>query len=321
MVIGESITFASMKRFVSLFLLFLSSLALLAQDVKRVVPVPDRPVRKLVVADMETRVPIRKVVVTTKDGYRDSSNYRGIVRIPKDFDTLRVYKAGYLMTKLSLKEVGDTTFLIPSGSSLREVTVWGKDGSNRANENMAGGLLQAIREGAAEAPKGIASFDFASMLDRRGRRDRKHLKKVKAAFDKMDKLDDDPIVNAYLKDQETKRLKKEQQQAKSERDSLLSGQRAQILREALAEQARQERADSMTLDNDSLRQVVDTLPAQKAPGQPESSLPLSQKAQTGQSAQAHQLRVTTEKAVTDGRKGQETPTTGPDKIARKKAGR
>lgn len=318
---AESITFALMKRLVCLFLLFLPSLALLAQEVRRVLPVPDRPVRKLVVVDMETRVPIRKVVVTTKDGYRDSSNYRGIVRIPKDFDTLRVYKPGYLMTKLSLKEVGDTTFLIPSCNSLREVTVWGKDGSNRANENMAGGLMEAIREGAAAAPKGIASFDFANMLDRRGRRDRKHLKKVKAAFDKMDRLDDDPIVNAYLKDQETKRLKKEQQQAKNERDSLLSVQRGHALREAMAGQASLENVDSSARGNDTLRQVIDTLHSHDALDQPETGLPVPQKAQNAQAAQANQMRETAEREVAVGRKDGESQMARPEKAARKKTGR
>lgn len=309
-----------MKRFVCLFLLLLPSLALLAQEVKRVSPVPDRPVRKLVVADMETRVPIRKVVVTTKDGYRDSSNYRGIVRIPKDFDTLRVYKAGYLMTKLSLKEVGDTTFLIPSGKSLREVTVWGKDGSNRANENMAGGLLQAIREGAAEAPKGIASFDFANMLDRRGRRDRKHLKKVKAAFDKMDQLDDDPIINAYLKDQESKRLKREREQAQAERDSLQGRQKEADFRRLAAEGKSQELADSLAGSKDSLLQGADSVSAQTVvPSETTPSSP--QKSPIGQSVQVDLKHENTEGTIDAKPTMPPNQATRPKKLTQKKAGK
>lgn len=126
---------------------------LFAQEVKRLAPVPDRPVRKFVVADMETRVPIRKAIVSTKDGYRDTTNYRGIARIPKDFDTLRVYKAGYLQTKLTMKEAGDTTFLIPGGRSLKEVIVWGKDGSNRANDNMAGDWRRPLRKVLQRLPR------------------------------------------------------------------------------------------------------------------------------------------------------------------------
>ena len=274
-------------------------------------PVPDRPVRKFVVADMETRVPIRKAVVTTQDGFRDSTNYRGIVRIPKDFDTLRVYKAGYLATKLSMKEAGDTTFLIPSGKSLREVTVWGKDGSNRANENMAGGLLQAIREGAAEAPKGIAHFDFANMLDRRGRRDRKHLKKVKAAFEKMDQLDDDPIVNAYMKDQEAKRLKKEQQQAKDERDSLMRRREAQSWKNTVAEAKRQKAQDSLAVSEDTLRKEGDTIPVFEA-----DSLSGITGSQLRQVSVPHQEgrnpgQVVVEKINADNRKQQQKPSATP----------
>ncbi len=223
-------------------LLVMPSLSALAQDVVRVTPVPDRPVRKFVVADMETRVPIRKAVVTTKDGYRDSTNYRGVTRIPKDFDTLTVYKAGYLPTRLSLKETSDTTFLIPSGNSLHEVTVWGKDGTN-VNAKMADGLRQAIEEGKAAAPKSIVDFDFANMIDRRGRRDRKHLKKVKESFEKMDQLDEDPVVNAYMKDQEDKQLQQEQELAAKERSEQLKKKKEEEVARLIEEAERQAQPD------------------------------------------------------------------------------
>lgn len=310
-----------MKRFTCLLLLIVSSLVAYAQEVTRVTPVPDRPVRKFVIADMETRVPIRKAVVTTKDGYRDSSNYRGVVRIPRDFDTLRVYKAGYLPTKLSLKEAGDTTFLIPSGKSLREVTVWGKDGSNRANENMAGGLLQAIREGAAEAPKGIASFDFANMLDRRGRRDRKHLKKVKAAFDKMDQLDDDPIVNAYLKDQENKRLKKEHELAQAARDSLLNRKKEADFHRLASEGNSQQLADSLAGRIDTLLQEPDTISAHQIVAQPETTSSLSSKNQTSQSVQVDMKHDNTNETLTDDRTLPQSQATRPKKLTEKKTGK
>ncbi len=255
-----------MKRLISLFWTLLPSLLLSAQEVKRIAPVPDRPVRRLVVADMETRVPIRKAVVTSKDGYRDSSNYRGIVAVPKDFDTLRIYKAGYLPAKLTMKEVGDTTFLIPSGASLREVTVWGKDGSNRANENMAEGLKRAIGEGKAAAPKGIASFDFANMIDRRGRRDRKHLKKVKESFRKMDQLDEDPVINAYKKDQENKRLAHERQLAEDERDAAIRQRMAEQLGTAATDSLSGQMPDSLSGRADSLAVQADTLSLQTVGG-------------------------------------------------------
>ena len=55
-----------MKQLVFMLLVILSALSVQGQEVARVRPVPDRAVRKHVVADMETRVPIRKAVVDRK---------------------------------------------------------------------------------------------------------------------------------------------------------------------------------------------------------------------------------------------------------------
>lgn len=168
-----------------------------------------RPLRKFVVADIETRVPVRNVVVWTRDGYKDTTNYRGICFIPQQFDTLFVTKANYLTEKILSTEVKDSTWIIPNSHRLSEVTVWGKDGEKLLKERMADGFKKAIEEGNAEAPKGIASFDVGKMLDKRGRRDQKHLKKVRKQFKKMDTFSDDPIENAYLKDKDDKRLARE----------------------------------------------------------------------------------------------------------------
>ena len=81
---------------------------------------------RLVVCDIETRVPIRGVIVSTENGYRDTSNYRGICYVPDDFDTLVVSKASYLSEVMFRKDLKDTTYLIPEGKSIGEVTVWGK---------------------------------------------------------------------------------------------------------------------------------------------------------------------------------------------------
>lgn len=192
-----------------LILLLLCALGLKAQTDFKVRREPDRPVRKFVVADMETRVPIRNAVVTTKDGYRDSSNWRGIVRIPTDFDTIMVSHHGYLAEVIAKKDAKDSTYLIPSDKSLRQITVWGKDKSGRQMQAFGPGFDRAIAEGSAYAPAGIIHFELAKMLDGRGRRDAKHLKKVRQKFDEMDKYSDDPIVNAYMKAQEEEKRKKQ----------------------------------------------------------------------------------------------------------------
>lgn len=164
--------------------------------------------RKLVVADIETRVPMRGVIVSTKDGYRDTTNWRGVCYVPADFDTLTVAKANYIPERLVLKELKDSTYLIPVGSAISEVTVWGKDGLDDKVKGWAAGLPQILPSG----PGRIARLDFANWLDGRGRRDRRHLRKVQKRFSEMDKYDDDPIVNAYYKALEDDRIKKEKEQ-------------------------------------------------------------------------------------------------------------
>lgn len=163
--------------------------------------------KKLVVIDIETKVPMRGVIVSTKHGYRDTTNWRGICHVPAEFDTLTVFKHNYIPERLIAKELKDTTALIPSGSAISEVTVWGK---NNINKN--------VREGIGNHPLPNPSnaaisygFDFANLIDRRGRRDRKHLKSVRRKFQEMD-VTGDPIVDAYNKAIEEKRLEAEKKE-------------------------------------------------------------------------------------------------------------
>lgn len=190
-----------------------------------------KPLRKFVVADMETRVPIRNAVVATKDGYRDTTNYRGICYIPETFDTLTVSRANYLTERLLLKEAKDSTFLIPNSKRISEVTIWGKDGTVAPMMDFG----KAIQEGVAKNREGKAAmsigFDLASMLDRRRRKDQKHLRKTREIFRDMDKLDDDPIVNAYKKEMERRRLESENARKLEEQKAKMLKDRQQALEE------------------------------------------------------------------------------------------
>lgn len=167
--------------------------------------------RKLVVADIETRVPMRGVIVSTEDGYRDTTNWRGICYVPANFDTLTVARTNYIAERMLPKELKDTTYLIPAGKAISEVTVWGK---NDLQENISRGMsdykvIPDVSTGVLARP------DFANLLDRRGRRDQKHLRNVKRRFQEMDKYDDDPIIDAYYKAMEEERIKKEQEEAEA----------------------------------------------------------------------------------------------------------
>ena len=163
---------------------------------------------RLVVCDIETRVPMRGVIVSTENGYRDTSNYRGICYVPDDFDTLVISKANYLSEVMFRKDLKDTTYLIPDGKSIGEVTVWGKttikDKVDRWKRNTT--VLN---------PSSGLSFDFANILDKRGRRDRKHLRITKEKFKEMDDSED-PIEKAYNQAMEEQRRKKEQKEREKE---------------------------------------------------------------------------------------------------------
>lgn len=156
--------------------------------------------RKFVVADMETRVPVRDAVVSTKSGYRDTTNYRGICYIPVQFDTLSVSHGKYLTERLTAKEIKDTTYLIPNSHQISEVTVWG-DGTPSVSKGLTEQIRQIFRD---NTPGGLA-FDFAKMLDKRYRRDMKHLRKTREIFKELDKDDEDPIVRAYKEAMEEKK--------------------------------------------------------------------------------------------------------------------
>ena len=173
---------------------------------------------RLVVCDIETRVPIRGVIVSTENGYRDTSNYRGICYVPDDFDTLVVSKASYLSEVMFRKDLKDTTYLIPEGKSIGEVTVWGKttikDKVNRWKRNTT----------VLNSSSGL-SFDFANILDKRGRRDRKHLRITKEKFKEMDDSED-PIEKAYNQAMEEQRRKKEQKEREKEEQQKEGQQKA-----------------------------------------------------------------------------------------------
>lgn len=187
-----------MLRYILSFLFVLTAFCLLqAQETQE----PQR--KKLVVVDIETKVPMRGVIVSTKAGYRDTTNWRGICYVPASFDTLTVFKHNYIPERLLAKELKDTTSLIPAGSSVGEVTVWGKNDINQQ-------VKRGVGYNPLPSPKSgiIGSFDLANILDRRGRRDRKHLKIVRKKFQEMD-VTGDPIVDAYNRAMEEKRLEEE----------------------------------------------------------------------------------------------------------------
>lgn len=208
-----------MKQLLLHLLLYVPA-TLYAQDAKKVPSLLQNPrvqsqLRRLVVADMETHVPVRGAIVSTKSGYRDTTNYRGICYIPAQFDTLSVSHPKYLTERLLTGEAKDSTFLLPNFRRLSEVTIWGDHRLSALD-----GVDDALKKEApahTSAPAGlglVVTFDFAKMLDKRYRRDMKHLRKTREVFKEMDKGDGDPIVNAYRQAMEEKKRTAEKESNK-----------------------------------------------------------------------------------------------------------
>ena len=147
-----------------------------------------------VIANAEDHVPIREALIHTDNNHWARTDYRGYWTMKYQFDSATFSKPGYVKTTVYLKNLPDTLFLLPESHQLGTVEVWGKD-----KENINRMKEQAAQEalGAAGASSG-ASFDFANMLDKRGRRDRKHMKKAHELFKEMEEKKD-PIVDAYKK--------------------------------------------------------------------------------------------------------------------------
>ena len=90
----------------------------------------------------------------------------------------------------------DTVFLFPAEHYLDEVVVIGKqvvDGRELLKKMPKRDILEK------KPAHSLLEFDVGLMLDKRLRRDRQHVEKLREVFKKMDGLEDkeDPILKAY----------------------------------------------------------------------------------------------------------------------------
>lgn len=132
----------------------------------------------IVIADMETHRPLQHAAVKLSSGEQLDVGWTGRFEMMHEhFDSAQVMCPNYLtrhMTSQQLQQT-DTVLLIPTGMMLSEVTVYGKANRIHAFDSVD---LREIAI-AATPPPGAASFDFANLIDRRKRRDKKHLKRAK----------------------------------------------------------------------------------------------------------------------------------------------
>ncbi|QUB68327.1 hypothetical protein J5A68_01020 [Prevotella melaninogenica] len=157
--------------------------------------------QKVLVCDGATRFPIRDVLVSADGKNVGLTTWQGIINLPDSFQTATFKKKGYAPEKLLRDEVlCDTVFLFPAEHYLDEVVVIGKqvvDGRELLKKMPKRDILEK------KPAHSLLEFDVGLMLDKRLRRDRKHVEKLREVFKKMDGLDDkeDPILKAYRQTQ------------------------------------------------------------------------------------------------------------------------
>lgn len=160
-------------------------------------PLSSLQAQKVLVCDGATHFPIRDVLVSVDGKNVGLTTWQGIINLPDSFQTASFKKKGYAPEKLFRSEVlRDTVFLFPAEHYLDEVVVIGKqvvDGRELLKKMPKRDILEK------KPAHSLLEFDVGLMLDKRLRRDRKHVEKLREVFKKMDGLDDkeDPILKAY----------------------------------------------------------------------------------------------------------------------------
>lgn len=177
-------------------------------------PLSSLQAQKVLVCDGATRFPIRDVLVSVDGKNVGLTTWQGIINLPDSFQTATFKKKGYAPEKLLRDEVlRDTVFLFPAEHYLDEVVVIGKqvvDGRELLKKMPKRDILEK------KPAHSLLEFDVGLMLDKRLRRDRQHVEKLREVFKKMDGLEDkeDPILKAYRQTQQE--LKADSIQKKNE---------------------------------------------------------------------------------------------------------
>ena len=174
--------------------------------------------QKVLICDGATHFPIRDVLVSVDGKNVGLTTWQGIINLPDSFQTATFKKRGYAPEKLFRSDVlRDTVFLFPAEHYLDEVVVIGKqvvDGRELLKKMPKRDILEK------KPAHSLLEFDVGLMLDKRLRRDRKHVEKLREVFKKMDGLEDkeDPILKAYRQTQ--LELKADSIQKKNEQKEL-----------------------------------------------------------------------------------------------------
>ena len=83
--------------------------------------------RQMVVVNIESKVPVRDVIVSADDGREVRSSWNGLFEVPDSFERIDFRHPDFEHRYVLKSELlGDTIFLIPNTNALREVVIYGE---------------------------------------------------------------------------------------------------------------------------------------------------------------------------------------------------
>lgn len=120
--------------------------------------------RRLTVVDVETRVPIRGVNVTSRTQRADTTDWQGVIVVPDTCRTLSFSHVKYESRILNLSEVKDTVFLISKLMGLNEVVVIGKGKDEDKLKELKRQLILDPKEAQLIAADPSQGFDVLGLI-------------------------------------------------------------------------------------------------------------------------------------------------------------
>lgn len=144
-----------LARTLYIMLLVLPSLEMVAQ-------------RQMVVANVESRVPIRDVIVSADNGEKTRTPWDGVITLADSVQRIDLRHPSFEHRYMLKSEIqGDTIFLIPNGNVLSEVVIYGE---RRFDKRMAQMLAKTPQKklddilANIKIPAGFNPFGFAAWL-------------------------------------------------------------------------------------------------------------------------------------------------------------
>lgn len=121
--------------------------------------------RQMVVVNVESKVPIREVIVSADNGREMRTSWDGLFEVPDSFERIDFrhpdFEHRYMLTSELL---GDTIFLIPNTNALREVVIYGEQRFDKRMTSMMQSTPQQKLDAVLERikiPTGFNPIGFA----------------------------------------------------------------------------------------------------------------------------------------------------------------